>query len=508
MFLLAVCITTLLAATLLSAVLTWLVRGLARQNRWLKGPGSDRHVHTEPVPRIGGIAVYLTFVAMIFFEMAIATLGLKLHRPESTRQLLGILMPATLMFLAGLADDFFGLRAIFKLGLQVLAGFWLFKLGCSIGVASVRVHGTDYTIWLSCAATVIWVVMLSNAFNLIDGLDGLAAGSSVFPLLVFSAVAVFHHNGQMGVASLILTGALLGFLRFNFNPATIFLGDCGSLFLGFMLSALSLAGSQAKAPTLLSVALPVVACGFPIVETVVSVMRRFLSGRPIFSADGEHFHHRLLKLGLTHRQVVVLLFGVSGVFSLMSVVFLFPKLDVVVVVAVALSLLVFVGVGKLGYAEFEEIGRLVVRASEQKSVIAQNVKIRHIAAALKDAATWEDVTRALRGGFHGGDFSGFGLEVYGQAAFSGSKDELVYARNVTLNPDPSDIQWSLTLEFAGADFSGYLELLCPYKVRSLRVDVNVLLQILKPALCRACRTIGRGTPTLVEKQRFTAKSSA
>jgi UDP-GlcNAc:undecaprenyl-phosphate GlcNAc-1-phosphate transferase len=416
-------------------------------------------------------------------------------------------MPATLMFFAGLMDDFFGLRASLKLGLQIFAGFWLFHLGCSVAVVSVKIHGTDFTTWLSCAATVAWVVMLSNAFNLIDGLDGLAAGSSVFPLLTFCAVALFHHNGQMGVASLILTGALLGFLRFNFNPATIFLGDCGSLFLGFMLAALSLAGSEAKAPTLLSVALPVVACGFPLAETFVSVIRRFLSGRPIFSADREHFHHRLLKLGFTHRQVVVLLFGVSGVCSLMSVVLLFPKLNVLVVVSIALSLLIFIGVGKLGYPEFEEIGRLILRVREQKLVIAQNVKIRQIATALKQVRTWEEVSHVLRTGFRDGDFSGFDFEVYWQGEYHGFEDELAYSRAVTFSNDPAEIQWTLSLQFADAQYAGYLELMCPYKESSLKMDVNVLLQVLKPALCRACRNIGSEVLTM-EEERLTEKRTA
>jgi UDP-GlcNAc:undecaprenyl-phosphate GlcNAc-1-phosphate transferase len=507
MFLVAVCVLVLLVATLLSALLTWLVRSIARKNRWVKGPESDRHVHSRPVPRLGGIAVYLTFATIILCEIALVSFGLHLQQPESARLLLRILMPATLMFFVGLADDFFGLRASLKLGIQIIAGFWLFNLGCSVGVVDVKIYGTDCTVWVSCAATVAWVVMLSNAFNLIDGLDGLAAGSSVFPLLTFCAVALFHHNGQMGVASLILTGALLGFLRFNFNPATIFLGDCGSLFLGFMLAALSLAGSEAKAPTLLSVALPVVACGFPLAETFVSVIRRFLSGRPIFSADREHFHHRLLKLGFTHRQVVVLLFGVSGICSLMSVMLLYPKLNVLIVVGMALSLLIFIGVGKLGYPEFEEIGRLILRVREQKLVIARNVKIRQIATALKQVRTWEEVSQVLREGLCDGEFAGFEFEVYWQGEYKSYDDELAYSRTITFNSEPIEIQWSLSLQFADAQYSGHLELMCPYRESSLKMDVNVLLQVLQPALCRACRNIGSEV-LMMEDARLTEKRAA
>jgi UDP-GlcNAc:undecaprenyl-phosphate GlcNAc-1-phosphate transferase len=350
--------------------------------------------------------------------------------------------------------------------------------------------------------------MLSNAFNLIDGLDGLAAGSSVFPLLTFSAAAVFHHNGQMSVASLILTGALLGFLRFNFNPATIFLGDCGSLFLGFMLSALSLSGDQEKAPTLLSVALPMVACGLPIAETLVSVLRRFLSGRPIFGADREHFHHRLLKLGFTHRQVVVLLFGVSGVCSLISVVLLFPKLNVLIVVAIVLLLLATVAIGQLGYPEFEEIGRVLVRVRDQKVVIAQNVKVRQIATGLKHASDWDYVSNVLQTGFEEGDFSNFKLRIYErEEAPYRSKGLLVFSRAVSLRSDRSDTQWTLNLEFAGADLLGELELQCPYRHQSLKVDVNVLLQVLNPALCRVCRNVAVTDRYLPMPEQALAKSA-
>ncbi len=491
MFLQAVYVVALLGALLFSALLTWSVRSLARKQRWVRGPESERHVHSRPIPRLGGVAVYLTFTVFILLEMAFVSYGLHLHRPDSTALLLRILMPATLMFVAGLADDLWNLRPVFKLAFQIVAGAWLWQIGCRVVITGAKLHGADYSLVLSFAATVLWVVMLSNAFNLIDGLDGLAAGSSVFPLLTFSAVALVHHNGQLAVASLILTGALLGFLRFNFNPATIFLGDCGSLFLGFMLSALSLAGDHAKGPALLSVALPVVACGFPIAETFVSVLRRFLGGRPIFAADREHFHHRLLKLGFTHRQVVILLFAVSGSCSLLSVVLLFPRWDVLVMVVTALLLLVSVGVGKLGYPEFKEIGRVLLRVREQKVVIAQNVRIRQIASAIERANDWEYVSHVLRSGLEDGDFSGFRLRVFYQTqeTYNSRKGALAYSRTSTLKPDTGEAQWSLTLKFLSEELSGDLELHCPYSQQSLMIDVNVLLQVLRPALGKVCRNI-------------------
>ena len=159
---------------------------------------------------------------------------------------------------------------------------------------------------------------ITNAFNLIDGLDGLAAGSAFFSTLVVFVVALSSHSSFVSVMTLVLAGAVLGFLRYNFNPATIFLGDCGSLFVGFMLGALALQGMQ-KSPTIVAVAIPVVSFGFPILETALSIVRRLISGRPVFTGDREHIHHKLLQRGLSQRQVVTVLYAVSAIFAMQEV---------------------------------------------------------------------------------------------------------------------------------------------------------------------------------------------
>src|SRR5258708_9948174 len=164
--------------------------------------------------------------------------------------------------------------------------------------------------FLGLPLTILWVLAITNAFNLIDGLDGLAAGSALFSTLVAFVVALLNGYSLVTVMTIALAGAILGFLRYNFNPATIFLGDSGSLFIGFLLSALALAGAQ-KAPTIVAVAIPVVSFGLPILETSLSILRRLISGRPVFTADREHIHHKLLQHGLTHRQVVIVLLPAS-----------------------------------------------------------------------------------------------------------------------------------------------------------------------------------------------------
>src|SRR5437660_12732172 len=178
--------------------------------------------------------------------------------------------------------------------------------------------------FLGWPLTILWVLAITNAFNLIDGLDGLAAGSALFSTLVAFVVALLNGHSLVTVMTIALAGAILGFLRYNFNPATIFLGDSGSLFIGFMLSALALAGAQ-KTPTIVAVAIPVVSFGLPVLETLLSVVRRFLSGQPLFAADRGHIHHRLLELGFSQRQVVLILYVVSAVCGLLSLFLLYPS---------------------------------------------------------------------------------------------------------------------------------------------------------------------------------------
>src|SRR5205823_5329934 len=186
-------------------------------------------------------------------------------------------------------------------------------------------------------------------------------------------VSLVQENFLVTWLSLILAGSILGFLRYNFNPATIFLGDSGSLFLGFMLSALALAGKQSKAPTLVAIAIPLVSFGLPLMDTMLSVVRRFLGGKSVFSADREHIHHKMMDLGLTHRQVVIVLYGISALFALLSIFVMYPGKGLVGLVFFVVGAIFFVGVQHLGYAEFSEIRRIAQRTIQQRQVIVNNL---------------------------------------------------------------------------------------------------------------------------------------
>src|SRR5437764_9858590 len=254
---------------------------------------------------------------------------------------------------------------------------------------------------------------ITNAFNLIDGLDGLAAGSALFSTLVMFVIALLTDAPLISLVTLALAGAVLGFLRYNFNPATIFLGDCGSLFIGFMLSALALQGAQ-KAPTIVAVAIPVVSFGLPILETLLSIVRRFISGRPVFTADREHIHHKLLQLGWSHRQAVIILYGVSAVFALLSLFLLWPTGSTLGLVLAVLGTGIWIGVQHLGYLEFGEIRRVAQRTFQQRQIFVNNLAIRRATEELNVASDYQQICRILVASFSSNAFDGFELRSYPQ----------------------------------------------------------------------------------------------
>ena len=286
--------------------------------------------------------------------------------------------------------------------------------------------------------TILWVIGITNAFNLIDGLDGLAAGSALFSTLVVFGVAVFNHSSLVSLLTIALAGAILGFLKFNFNPATIFLGDCGSLFIGFMLSALALEGAE-KSPTIIAVAIPVVSFGLPILETALSVLRRLIGGRPVFTADREHIHHKLLERGMSHRQVVIVLYAVSAFFALMSLFLFWPTGSTLGLILAVLGTGVWLGVQHLGYLEFGELRRVAQRTIEQRSAIVSNLAIRRATEKLKTADDYVQLCHHLQAAFSGNDFDGFDLRV---KLLPKDWNQPDLPRVLTASGDVLDYKWS------------------------------------------------------------------
>src|ERR1700684_1175150 len=301
-----------LVSIALSLALTRSVRNYANARGWVATPGLDRHVHTKSVPRLGGVAIFGSF--MVVAGVAAFLLKLTGFAPAlSTRTAISIFAPALIIFLLGLYDDVRFVGPYWKFAIQGLAALILYTGGVGVHRLDLLSSGrTLGAIW-GLPLTVIWILLITNAFNLIDGLDGLAAGSAFFSTLVLFVTSLFMPNGTVALLSIALSGVILGFLRYNFHPASIFLGDSGSMLIGFLLAAFALAGSQ-KAPTMIAVAIPVLSFGFPILDVTLAVSRRFLSGKPLFLGDRDHIHHKLLKLGLSQRGAVLVLYAVTAAF--------------------------------------------------------------------------------------------------------------------------------------------------------------------------------------------------
>jgi UDP-GlcNAc:undecaprenyl-phosphate/decaprenyl-phosphate GlcNAc-1-phosphate transferase len=337
------------AAFFSSLVLTPLIRDLALARGWVDRPDGRRKTHLMPVPRLGGIAVHLAFAlsfgaALAFFNDA-PWLG-----PPVPGSYLHLLTAGTAVMMVGLLDDVVGVSPALKILVQGAAGLYLYHNGYQIRIISIPFGETLNLGLLSLPITLLWFAGISNAFNLIDGLDGLAAGVGLFSTSVVVIIALLNDRWEIVFLSVALGGALLGFLRYNFASASVFLGDSGSLFVGFALAALAVRGSM-KSSMAVAVLAPLLALALPILDTTIAIARRFFGGRGVFEADAEHIHHRMLRKGLTPRWVVVILYSVAALFGALSLLSMTGHSKVLGVVIILFSVGTWVGVQQLGYAD-------------------------------------------------------------------------------------------------------------------------------------------------------------
>jgi UDP-GlcNAc:undecaprenyl-phosphate GlcNAc-1-phosphate transferase len=393
-----------IAATGSSLVLTPIIRRLCERFHLLDHPGSGRRVHVTAVPRLGGVAILCGVL------IGLAPL-LDLHNRVTASlhddlfHFLVILAPASLTFALGLFDDLYGLKAAQKfIGLAV-AGAIFYALGGRIALLSIPFVGTVHLpSIIGAALTILWVVAIANAFNLIDGMDGLAAGAALFSSLVVMAVSLMQGRPLVIVFALVLSGSLAGFLRYNFNPASIFLGDSGALLVGFLLAALSVEGSQ-KASTAVSVAIPILAFGLPVVDTSITILRRLIARKPLFEGDREHIHHMLLQRGWSQRKTAFVLYGVCAVFGLLALL-LGSDARLTGLILFVVSVAIVLTVGHLRYHELDEIKASVRRNFGDWHVRgANNIKVRrasqHAAVAATLAEWFGAIIEVLEaGGFH------------------------------------------------------------------------------------------------------------
>ncbi|MBI1761457.1 MAG: undecaprenyl/decaprenyl-phosphate alpha-N-acetylglucosaminyl 1-phosphate transferase [Acidobacteria bacterium] len=366
--------------------------------------------------RLGGLGIFFSFAVTLACVPLLNNL-VSQGFGERWQSLEALLLPATIIFLLGVYDDFHGLNAWIKTSVQVLAAAILYWQGFGINALSLPFATYwEFPLWLSFPLTALWVVGITNAFNLIDGIDGLAAGAAVFAMLSLFVTSLLQGHVEICVVSLIIAGAVMGFLRFNFNPASIFLGDSGSLFLGFMCAALSLVSAQ-KSSTLIAVAIPLVSFGLPIMEVGLSMTRRLASGAPVFQSDRRHIHHMLLARGLNQRQAAILLYAVCALFSLFGIMLLNPGRNNIALVFGILGVCIVLGVQHLRYEEFGALGQQLRRGMRiRHRALAVDLQIQHAATDLQQVANFDELSSVLNQLFTTSEFDCVLLEVHHRPA--------------------------------------------------------------------------------------------
>ena len=318
---------------------------LAEKTGAMDAPNA-RKVHKKPIPRIGGLGIYLAFMAAIVF----VAIKFKLD-DEMLRETFGLVLSGSLVVALGLIDDYKNLPAKIKLLGQIGAAAVLVLL-FDVRIDFVTDPFGDYIYleWFAIPATMFWLVGLTNTVNLIDGLDGLAAGVSAIASFTILLVALEQHFTLVAVVTAALAGAALGFLKYNFNPARIFMGDTGSMFLGFMLAGISVTGAF-KSVAAIALIVPILALGLPILDTTFAIVRRVRGGVPIFKPDKGHLHHRLLNVGFTQCQAVLLMYVISALFGLSAIALTAVSSQIAVVILLVVIAAIIYGVKKLGIAK-------------------------------------------------------------------------------------------------------------------------------------------------------------
>ncbi len=326
-------------AAFVALIITPIVKKLAEKLGAIDVPKDDRRVHKKPIPRLGGLAIYMGFMVSVIALIPMDT------------KIVSMLIGGTLIVIMGVVDDIKPLPAKVKLVWQIICSMILVMAGLRIGKFTIPFTGGEliYLGLLSVPVTIFWTVGITNTLNLIDGLDGLAAGVSIIAALSLSYVAYVHipENGPLGTVTVMMTlaiaGAAMGFLPYNFNPAKIFMGDTGSLFLGYMLAAISIFGFI-KGATALATVVPVLALGLPIFDTTFAILRRAINGKPIMQADKGHLHHRLLSTGMGQKRTVLILYAVSGVFGVSAALMSNSKLMDSMITLLVASVLMYITV--------------------------------------------------------------------------------------------------------------------------------------------------------------------
>ncbi len=335
---------------------------------------NKRRVNKKPMPTLGGLGIFVTFNIGVF---------ILLREQFPTHEAFSVLLGSSVIVLTGIIDDIMELKPRQKMfGIFIGSLVIYFLAGIKMSVLNLPFLNKQINLgWWSLPITIFWILALTNAVDLIDGLDGLADGVSMISLTTMGIVGYFFlHTGQLyiPISCFMLAACLLGFLPYNFHPAKMFLGDTGALYIGFMIAVFSLKGL--KNVTFISMLVPVTILGVPITDTIYAMIRRKLNNQPVSQADKHHLHHQLMKMGLTHRQAVLAIYGISLIFSFISLLFLLSPVWglwlLITGLAVALELFVE-SIGLLG-EKYKPLLSLIQKIINSRSKKDPTVEVWHL----------------------------------------------------------------------------------------------------------------------------------
>ncbi|HEX8820049.1 MAG TPA: MraY family glycosyltransferase [Archangium sp.] len=381
-----------LVALMVGLVQTLVVRNRALAWGWVDQANSSRKVHIRPIPRLGGIGIVAGFFAPLCVLFLVDS-GEGNHFRAQTGLVWGLFGGGLVVAALGLYDDLRGAGAKLKFSVQLLVALGLYALGFRIELIANPFGPALPLGLLSLPFTVLWVVGVINALNLIDGLDGLAGGVAFFGVGTNFILALSRGDVLLCLLMAALAGAILGFLVFNFNPASIFMGDTGSMFLGFVLAAVSIKTS-AKSGTAVAMLVPVMALGLPIMDTLLAMVRRTVLGRPMFSADKEHIHHRMMsRLVLSHRGAVLMLYGLCALFTLTALGLHWANTAQSAMLLTGMAVVVAVLMRKLGYLDLKRAGG--VSEARRKNIRLRSL-VKDMTEAVRAATEAKDIWRAVR----------------------------------------------------------------------------------------------------------------
>jgi len=393
---------------LLSLILTPLVRDCLGHLGFVDRPDGIRKKHSGPVPRAGGVALAISYAATFAIALTLPFSGANILH-DALPGVVRLTLVAFVVFLTGLVDDVVGLTPW-----KILAGTGAAAALAYFAGIRVDLHlfpALSAYPWLGFAITIAWLVGCTNAFNLIDGMDGLASGVGLFASITVLVAALTQHNFPLALATIPLAGCLLGFLRYNFNPASVFLGDSGSLLIGFLLACYGTVWSQ-KSVTLVAMLAPLLAVSIPLVDVALSIVRRYLCRRPIFEGDRGHIHHKLLERGFTPKGAVLAMYGVCCLAAVLSLLMSALQNEFTGLIIVLFCVPAWLGIQYLGYNEFTNAGRILFKG-EFRRIIDAETRLQHFEASLAKAANVNECWMRILEGSRDFGFQGVRMSIGG-----------------------------------------------------------------------------------------------